>query len=317
MIVLDGLETGADRLEFAADGHSLLASSQNGPFHTVLWDLPAGGTPRLSWAGVREAAFCPDGERYIAISSDDLGEQEEGDRASSLRVIDPTTVAADPPFAHASHGVDWYDRIDGYGSEEATFVRRLRFAPDGTRFVVIDGPRRLRWWSWPALEAIDGPGVDPSLVQPGALAFSPDGRRLAVFDRRGEIFLLDAEYGTRFWDASVYSSRRPHVAYSPDGRWVAGASGSAMRVFDAASGERVAKVDFLPIFTGLAFTPDGRYLVSTHLNGRVEFLDTSTWLDGPTFDWKIGGLRSLAFSADGMLAAAGAGRRVVVWDLDL
>ncbi|MGL4551617.1 MAG: WD40 repeat domain-containing protein [Gemmataceae bacterium] len=317
MIVLDGLDTGADRLEFAADGRSLLASSQGAPFRTVLWDLPSGGPPRLSWPGVREATFCPEGGRFVAIDALVLAHGEDSVRASGLRVIDPAAVTPAPPFDQGRERRYGPEPGGGFDDED-DFARHVRFTPDGTRLVAIGGDRRLRRWSWPALDPLDAPGPG-GLSDPGALAFSPDGSRLGVFDRRGEVRLLDAAYLSCFWEMAIYSSgsRRPHLAFSPDGRLVAGASGSAMRVFDAASGARVAKVDFLPVFTGLAFTPDGRYLASSHLNGRVEFLDTSTWFDGPTFDWKIGGLRSLAFSEDGMLAAAGSARRVVVWDLDV
>jgi hypothetical protein len=36
------------------------------------------------------------------------------------------------------------------------------------------------------------------------------------------------------------------------------------------------------------------------------------------FNWEIGRLRSVAFSPDGMLAAAGGDRgKIVVWDVDL
>jgi hypothetical protein len=35
------------------------------------------------------------------------------------------------------------------------------------------------------------------------------------------------------------------------------------------------------------------------------------------YTWKLGKLRSIAFSADGTLAAAGTGKGQVVWDVDL
>jgi hypothetical protein len=38
----------------------------------------------------------------------------------------------------------------------------------------------------------------------------------------------------------------------------------------------------------------------------------------PAFDWDMGRLRSVAFSPDGMLAAAGNDKgKIVVWDVDL
>jgi hypothetical protein len=49
----------------------------------------------------------------------------------------------------------------------------------------------------------------------------------------------------------------------------------------------------------------------------VKFYDTTTWEMGQAFDWSIGKLRSIDFSCDGMLAAAGGeAGRIVVWDVD-
>src|SRR4051812_16486041 len=102
MIVLEGLDAGTDRLEFAADGSSLLGSSQDAPFRTALWSLPDGGPPRLSWADVREATYCPDGERFLAVEARGGLGNPTTPPASSLRVLDPSLVAPDPPFARAT-----------------------------------------------------------------------------------------------------------------------------------------------------------------------------------------------------------------------
>jgi WD40 repeat protein len=50
----------------------------------------------------------------------------------------------------------------------------------------------------------------------------------------------------------------------------------------------------------------------------VKLYDTSTWEVARTFTWDIGKMRSIAFSRDGALAAAGSDTgKVVVWDVDV
>jgi len=71
-------------------------------------------------------------------------------------------------------------------------------------------------------------------------------------------------------------------------------------------------------FTGIAFHPSGRYLAATSNDQTVKLYDTTTWQVAKTFTWNIGRMRSIAFSPDGTLAAAGSDTgKVVVWDVDV
>jgi WD40 repeat protein len=71
-------------------------------------------------------------------------------------------------------------------------------------------------------------------------------------------------------------------------------------------------------FTSLAFHPSGRFLAATSNDATVKLYDTSNWSLATTYTWDIGRMRSVAFSPDGLLAAAGSDTgRVVVWDVDV
>ncbi len=81
---------------------------------------------------------------------------------------------------------------------------------------------------------------------------------------------------------------------------------------------RVVENDNKKHFTGIAFHPSGRYLAATSNDATVKLYDTTTWEVARTFTWEIGRMRSIAFSPDGTLAAAGSDTgKVVVWDVDL
>lgn len=71
-------------------------------------------------------------------------------------------------------------------------------------------------------------------------------------------------------------------------------------------------------FTGVAFHPSGRYLAATSNDATVKLYDTATWTVAHTYTWNIGRMRSVAFSPDGTLAAAGSDTgKIVVWDVDV
>jgi hypothetical protein len=96
-----------------------------------------------------------------------------------------------------------------------------------------------------------------------ALAWSPDGRTVAT--------VSPSEQELRLWEVAGGQSRRPElrlrflprsVAFSPDGRLVA-VGGVGFRLFDVWTGKELATRAAHagpPLF--LAFTPDGRFLIS-------------------------------------------------------
>jgi WD40 repeat protein len=109
------------------------------------------------------------------------------------------------------------------------------------------------------------------------------------------------------------------ITWSPDGRYVAAGSGKRLRVFDARDGNLlVERTQATKHFLDAEFTRDGRFLATVSNEKTVKFFDTDTWALRHELAWDVGGLRAIALSRDGMLAAAGgAGKKVVVWDLDL
>jgi WD40 repeat protein len=71
-------------------------------------------------------------------------------------------------------------------------------------------------------------------------------------------------------------------------------------------------------FTAVSFHPTHNWLAATSNDETVKFYDTETWGLAKTFAFKIGRMRSIAFSPDGTLAAAGSDTgQVVIWDVGL
>src|SRR5262249_47537637 len=109
------------------------------------------------------------------------------------------------------------------------------------------------------------------------------------------------------------------LAVSPDGTLIAVSKTtlSAWPGADLSRAPRVIRNDNRKHFTGVAFHPSGSYLAATSNDMTVKLYDTASWEVARMFTWDIGRMLSVAFSPDGMLAAAGSDTgKVVVWDVD-
>src|SRR5262249_51530241 len=104
---------------------------------------------------------------------------------------------------------------------------------------------------------------------------------------------------------------------SPDSRTLVWVSGTKVHVRDAAWWEPVAMLDCKLKFKSVAFDPSGRLLATAGNDGVARFWDTETWTERIAFDWGLGPLWDVTFSADGLTAACcGMAGKVVVWDVD-
>jgi WD40 repeat protein/serine/threonine protein kinase len=141
------------------------------------------------------------------------------------------------------------------------------------------------------------------------VSFSADGKRLASMAGQ-EVKVWDLDSGqalgtfrappaTHNWARSATAYTRPAVALSRDGRLLA-ASGDQVQVWDLKTGREVHTLrGHTGLICHLAFSPDGRRLVSASRDGSVFLWDMATGQEA--FSFRYGGweFTCLAFSPDG------------------
>ena len=163
--------------------------------------------------------------------------------------------------------------------------------------------------------------------QVSGLAFSPDGRTLAVAAFPG-VSWWDFKTGEQPLPTIDYSGIFSDLAYSPDGQLLASTDvHGAIILWDAKSGQQVANLGAEGDLSSVAFSPDGRLLAAGGSANQVILWDTQTFkqvdsLPQPKSSWGAGRfqLHDLAFSPDGKrLVAAGSNDEfgnVVLWDVE-
>jgi WD40 repeat protein len=298
-------------------GRSILALSPRGDVAVVrnaravsLWDLRRRRAigRALPVEDVLRAAFDASGRR-LAISSDDgfvyvwrltrtwrrqwlIRLRHDG--VLGLR-FDPsgTTLATAAPqgtvrlWDVSKRWPPLLERIDRAGSED-----ELVFSPDGRRLLATSVDAATILTERPS------EGLVKQHVESGIgwhAQFSPDG---------GSIVSAFNEPGTvGFWDVKTHRLSReieirtsPYeiddVALSPNGRLVAVTDDDGLRFWDAKSGRRASRP--LAAFAPIAFSPDGRLLVS----GSVSVVGLGDWKHTLRF-WGVEKRSLLHVSSDG------------------
>jgi WD40 repeat protein len=159
------------------------------------------------------------------------------------------------------------------------FVASAAFSPANPAWIASAGSdKQLVLWDWRTGEKIHSWPADAVLANgmAYAVAFSPDGLRLAAPGENGEVIVREAATGREVFRLPGHEQVARCVAFSPDGRWVAtGSPQGIVRLWDATSGKLVESIGPPgPPVSGVSFSRDGTRLAAAYVHGFVGVWDT-------------------------------------------
>lgn len=288
---------------FSPDGRLVLSASIDKTMR--LWDAETGQQLRSFShpSGVNRVAFSPDGRRVLSGSGERIGNT---DVDGCVRLWD---VASGQELG----------RFEGH----RTAVESVAFSPDGRQAVSAGWDNTMRLLKLPESPSLPITEARSFAVPSPSgwlnLALSPDGRYALSSDAKDQ--------SLRLWDVNTGQELRRFdgicedsvLAFSPDGRLAL--SGSlrpdySLRLWDVATGKEVRR--FLGHTANLmrvAFTPDGRRVLSAGYDSTVRLWDAQTGRPLRVFQSPSAILR-MDLSADGRLAVTGDSDNTVrLWDV--
>ena len=279
-------------LVFSPDGHILASGGEDGTI--LLWHRSTGAQKVLTKSAkpVSNLAFSPDGKTIAS-----------GSRGS----------------------IRFWDTITGEEKDALTglpgHINNLSFSPDGKTIVSVtwgDGEVCIS-------NIITGKPQKTFTVRMTdnvfSVAFSSDGKIVAIGNSDGNIYLSDLNTGKLMRKLTGHSEDVQRVVFSPDGKTLASSSylDETVRIWDVHTGEQKRTLtEHTGDIEGLAFSPDGKILASSGSgDGTIRFWDVRTGDEKHAVTGHADYVYSVAFNPDEKFFASGyADGSIRFWDAE-
>ena len=241
---LTGLTSSVRSVSFSLGGSKIVSASDDKTIR--IWDVETGSQMGKPLTGhtriVCSISFSPDGTKIVSGSHD-----------KTIRVWDTDT------------GI----QICEFSTED--LVESVSFSPDGNKIVSGGWGNAIHIWD-------TNTGLQIGELSPGGqlVSFSPDGKKIIVSGSNDGI--------VRIWDAETFKLvGEPYkggtvAIFSPDGKRIAIGSYYTIKVLDAETGKPVLEDlqgNKMPV-QSLAFSSDGKKIVSGSVDGTVRMWDVET-----------------------------------------
>jgi WD40 repeat protein len=199
-------------------------------------------------------------------------------------------------------------------------LRAIAFSRDGSSMASAGFDRQVYLWDM-ATHRLNA-RLNGHTGAVTAVAFAPDGRSLVTGSQDGTIRCWNAATSQAQWlihgRAGVAAPTVFCAQFSPDGTILATAANRdpALRLRDSATGRELgALVGTTDMITAVAFTPDGRSLVTGDCQGGLRIWDVGSRRSLHSWNSECGWIASVAVVGNGRTLASAGESKIKLWQL--
>ena len=199
-------------------------------------------------------------------------------------------------------------------------VNTMTYSPDGKTLVSGSWDKTIRFWNASTGKLLKTLTGHTEVVD--TVIYAPDGKTVTS---------MSSYDGTiRFWDAETTKLLKTitghtgsfgrAVAFSPDGQMLAhsGTADNTIPIRDVQSGQLLRTLTgHTDTVLSIAYSPDGRNLVSGNWDGHIRMWDVDTGVLLKTLTGHEKGVPSLVYSPDGATLISGSWDNTIrIWDIN-
>ncbi|HEX6188460.1 MAG TPA: serine/threonine-protein kinase [Pyrinomonadaceae bacterium] len=328
-VMRDGHTAAVRQAVFSPDGRLLVSVGEEAK--VIVWDFAqrqriATLAGHSDW--VTSIAFSPDGKWFATGSDDQTVIVWDAARLEKAAVLeghqDKVTAVAFSPNGRLLVSATQLLQTILWDTNRWEKVRELPISSSyGNVSFSRDSHRLLYSFGGAIIDVATGHEAKNPNIAGNWAAISPEFDRMVMTDGEGNVRFLGRSSLGDFsqWEllGSHAHAHRFHgrmAAFSPNGRLVATCANDII-LWNVATQTKIARLSHTAEVWGLTFSPDGRWLISTHADGAILLWDVTEREAVANFNEHYGSVRAVAFSADGnRVASASEDRSIIIWNAE-
>lgn len=323
MSLKDGHRAAVLKIAISPNGKLLVSVSEDSQI--IVWDfLKRERIATLSGhlGVIKTVAFSPNGKMFATGGADQKVIVWDSENFKKIAFLNetPKTLAGvsfspDGHWLLSSTEDEW---VTKWEVNNWKFFHHLNIRVSTREFLFSKDGKRLLESTGSAWDIETGEKIVEAFtfVNGYGATISQDKTQIVIVDGNGIVSFLDMDKRKVLNRYTAHKDNGRVAVFSPDSRFAA-TGAEHIILWDALTETKITRLEHTSVVWDAVFSPDGRYLVSSHGDGAIILWDIYEKQKVANFNEHNGPVRAVSFSPDGkLLASASDDSSVIIWNVE-